>query len=280
MTRRPDRGRVIVALNDTDGARAALSWSVPEALAGPHRLMLVHVAGPVDLTEWDVGCHRQVLERACSAMLGEAASQVQRRHPELVVETLQTRGDVVETLVDLSEQAELLVLGTTGTGGNLGSVLGSVSQRVAVHARCPVAIVKLGDDAVGHRELGVLVGLSGTGSGLAAIRFAAAEADRRRVRLTALHAGDAISAAVQAELGAARARYHELELRIRRTADEPTQALLQAADHAELLVLGAHHSDDRWSTRLGPVPQSLLHRTGCPMVLVGSSRAVPALIPA
>jgi len=52
---------------------------------------------------------------------------------------------------------------------------------------------------------------------------------------------------------------------------EPAEALLRAAQDAQLLVVGCHHSDDRWSTRLGPVPTSILHRSPCPVVVVGAA---------
>jgi nucleotide-binding universal stress UspA family protein len=53
---------------------------------------------------------------------------------------------------------------------------------------------------------------------------------------------------------------------------EPADALLAAARDAVLVVVGCHHSDDRWSTRLGPVPSAILHRSPCPVVVVGERR--------
>jgi len=46
------------------------------------------------------------------------------------------------TLVDLSAGEELLVVGSRGHGGFTGMLLGSVSQSVVHHARCPVVIVR------------------------------------------------------------------------------------------------------------------------------------------
>jgi len=53
-------------------------------------------------------------------------------------------GNPAEALVQASKDEELLVVGSRGRGRFSGSLLGSVSQACAHHARCPVVIVRGG----------------------------------------------------------------------------------------------------------------------------------------
>ncbi|GAA3504115.1 universal stress protein [Streptomyces albogriseolus] len=55
-------------------------------------------------------------------------------------------GDPSDVLIRASEGAEVLVVGRRGRGGFARAVLGSVSQRCAQHAACPVVVVRREDD--------------------------------------------------------------------------------------------------------------------------------------
>src|SRR6478752_266297 len=51
------------------------------------------------------------------------------------------RGHAADALLDASRGADLLVVGSRGHGTFAGTLLGSVSQHCAQHARCPIVIV-------------------------------------------------------------------------------------------------------------------------------------------
>ena len=59
--------------------------------------------------------------------------------PEITVSV--AMGDVTEELVKASRDADLLVLGSRGSGGFAKLLMGSVSSQVTHHAACPVVIV-------------------------------------------------------------------------------------------------------------------------------------------
>jgi nucleotide-binding universal stress UspA family protein len=53
-------------------------------------------------------------------------------------------GFPAKTLIDASENADLVVVGSRGGGGFGALFMGSVSSQVVHHARCPVVVVPMG----------------------------------------------------------------------------------------------------------------------------------------
>jgi nucleotide-binding universal stress UspA family protein len=52
-----------------------------------------------------------------------------------------------DELIKASEGADMIVLGSRGTGGFARLLMGTVTSQVAHHARCPVLIVPAADPA-------------------------------------------------------------------------------------------------------------------------------------
>jgi nucleotide-binding universal stress UspA family protein len=106
--------------------RAVSAWYVP---SGVYAGGFVPTVDSLDYRTWQ----RETAERQLGDVLGGDRAEV-----ELVV----TEGSPAAVLLDESEAAELLVVGSRGHGGFAGLLLGSVSQQCAAHARCPVVIVR------------------------------------------------------------------------------------------------------------------------------------------
>lgn len=138
QTRAP---RVVVGVDGSDPSRTALRWGAAIAKATGARLDAViawnyntgYGAGylPVDLnpsTEAD-----KVLTDAVDAVFGSDRPETMR----LAV----CQGQPARVLLDESEGALMLVVGSRGHGGFMGLLLGSVSASVAEHATCPVLVL-------------------------------------------------------------------------------------------------------------------------------------------
>jgi nucleotide-binding universal stress UspA family protein len=137
---RPDEGPVLVGVDGSAEAAAALKFAAEEALSRRTPLVLLHAywtaLHPVthDPDHEGVAAARKLLE--------EAADQVRHGWPELEVQTrdVHTTG-VEQTMIDASREAGLTVVGCRGRGGFAGALLGSVSRALTHHAFGPVAVV-------------------------------------------------------------------------------------------------------------------------------------------
>lgn len=231
--------RVIVGVDASPGARTALDWAVDECRLRRCTLLVVHSNDPRPAMGEPV---LRAGDEVADQLLRECASTASARRPGVPVTTMLSHAPAAETLINLSTDAELVVVGTRGEGGFASTMLGSVSHRTAVHAHAPVAVIpELVSQYASESAPRVVVGAAGGHAGRLAVEFARREAEVRGATLQIVVAGD-----------------------------EPAEVLVRAADGAVVLVVGCHHSDDRWSTRLGPVPSSILHRCPCPVVVVGA----------
>ena len=81
-------------------------------------------------------------QRRAEQMLREAVERVRSDHPAVNVATAVIEGRPAQVLVEMSAEADLLVVGSRGRGGFSGLLLGSVSQQCVHHAHCPVTVVR------------------------------------------------------------------------------------------------------------------------------------------
>ncbi|MEU4262737.1 MULTISPECIES: universal stress protein [Streptomycetaceae] len=135
--------RVVVGVDGSGPSQEALRWAahhaqliggVVEAVCAWDTPSEIGWAGPATEAGFDLERARLRFTEGIQAVFGDVK-------PAEVHEVL-VRGDPSEVLVRASEGAELLVVGNRGRGGFARAMLGSVSQRCAQHARCPVVVVR------------------------------------------------------------------------------------------------------------------------------------------
>ncbi|MFJ4164360.1 universal stress protein [Microbacterium sp. NPDC089698] len=171
---------IVVGVSDAPVAERVVEWAIARAAERSQRVELVSVVGGAIGTLGEGG----PLAAATAAARSFLEEHV-RRHAERGVElSLRVEvGNPIERLVAISEDASLLVIGSDYQGGSSPSVRGFHGVRITAAAKCPVVVVP--DFDVSDRT-GVVVGVDGSETSESALRFAAAEADRRQEPLTAV----------------------------------------------------------------------------------------------
>jgi nucleotide-binding universal stress UspA family protein len=165
-------GRIVVGVDASPNARRALAWAAEEARLRQAVLQVVHAyhaknlaapvyfgsqhalpasyvgaAGEPSQPELTASVHRrEAFEEAVrsqadeflEALLGELGETVSGVE---VQQTVVEDRHPAEALVQLSVDADLLVVGSRGRGGFSELLLGSVSHAAVLHAVCPVVVV-------------------------------------------------------------------------------------------------------------------------------------------
>lgn len=132
-------GAVAVGIDASDTARKALHWAASEARA---RSVLLHV-----VHAWQVPS----LPPLTSGRVANSSEDVARRVLETalhdpVVADLRVEGHLsssgpAQAVLELTDDAALIVVGSRGLGRLGRAVLGSTSRQLAHHASCPLVIV-------------------------------------------------------------------------------------------------------------------------------------------
>lgn len=117
-------------------------------------------------------------------MLDAVATRARTEYPDLTVTTELRAGGGARTLIELSSQAGLIVVGARGHGGFAGLSIGSVAAQVAAYAHTPVIVVRESKGAVNGP---VVVGVDGSAQSDAALGFAFEEAQARGVSVVAIY---------------------------------------------------------------------------------------------
>jgi nucleotide-binding universal stress UspA family protein len=138
---------IVVGVDGSPNSERALDWAMRQAAAvhAPLTVIAVHevpksywggipVIGPADTALVDK------LRQAAEEMTHKAASRLGDAGPASV-KVHAVNGFVVKELVDASQHADLVVVGTRGGSGFARLLMGSVSSEVVQHSACPVVIV-------------------------------------------------------------------------------------------------------------------------------------------
>jgi nucleotide-binding universal stress UspA family protein len=145
---RPIVRKLVVGVDGSEVSKLALGRALDEAISWHAELVAfasMPVASGTSLFAWAPGQvdHTAVLAEL-EAEIGRVVEEqlVGREVPDdFVVRHHALDGTASALLVEFSSAVDLIVVGSRGRGGFSGLLLGSTSQAVLHHARCPVMVV-------------------------------------------------------------------------------------------------------------------------------------------
>lgn len=132
---------VLLGIDGSPASEAATAWAFDEASRQGVPLVALHVWSDVGVfpilgTDW------RKYESQGEEVLAERLAGWQERYPDVHVRRRLECDQPARWLLEESDHAQLVVVGSHGRGGFAGLTLGSVSAAVAQSAKIPVIVVR------------------------------------------------------------------------------------------------------------------------------------------
>lgn len=296
----------IVGIDGSATARAAACWAARDARLHGSPVELISAAcssaGLVVENPQAFEPLRRRAEQALSASrraIAESSGAVAETAPAESVATRVECAPPIPTLLDASSAARMLVVGNRGHRAGDPVVLGSVAVALAEHCRCPLTVVRDPVPAVRERmSAAVVVGVDGSPASRRAATAAFAEAAVRGVPLTVVHAWTdsdgtdrdpttlspdhdlvawrrlrvRVAAWLDDELSMLRQDHPAVRVRCSIVQDRPARALLDHAQAAQMVVVGARGRGGFERMLLGSTGLAVLQRARCPVMVIPFGR--------
>ncbi|MFC0451661.1 universal stress protein [Rhodococcus jostii] len=286
---------IVVGVDGSESASAAVAWAAraAAALSLPlHIVTVVHIPAFYYTEPYLAESFKEELEDTAKARLGSARVHAKQTVDEpLDITTEQHEGKVSQTLIELSANAHMVVLGSRGHGEFTGLLVGSTTSAVAAHGHCPLIVVRGRTmDGQPPTEGPIVVGVDGSESSKAAVEVAFEQAAARGASLVAVNVWSDVS--VQPSLGASpedplwssiqtgeevvlserlagyQERYPDVTVERVVARDRPVRVLSEFAEKAQLIVVGSRGRGGFKGMLLGSTSNALLHTADCPVMIV------------
>ncbi len=304
MTTHSDTHRpIVVGVDGSPHAALALDWAATEAsLCGAPLVvirayatdyLMVRSTGP---GEAEPSSPSSAIEAVATESCAEAVERARAQHPTLVVTGRTVPDDAAAAITGASSDAALVVVGARGLGPVRELLMGSVSSYVTHHAQCPVVVVREAPSRT-VADLRVVVGVDGSATSTAALRFAFEAAARRGAGLTVVHTWDLdVESSVATEawsvdwpepdeqervvvaeaVAGYAAEYPTVDVRRHVVRGPAVAELVRQSENAALLVVGTRGRGSVKALVLGSVSRGVLHDAHCPVAVVSTSEGLHA----
>ena len=282
---------IIVGVDESALAGQAVRWAAEQAALEGRSVRLVRAVMPVPTGRSD---HAAVVQPGTftslrlhsEALLRQAHQQVHRVAPSVEVDEQLEVATARDLLLDVAEDAHLIVLGSRGRGPVLTHLFGSVGVGVVRRARCPVVVHRPGHP--GRVRDGVVVAVDATEDAVPVLEFAFRQASLRRLPLRVVHyvmdprsalvgvpmVGDLSQQLQRSELVMSEAmaglgeRYPDVRTTVSTTPGLAAHDIVTAATRADLVVVGTHQRSAADRLLVGSISTAVLEHVTCPVAVV------------
>ena len=293
MTESVPHPYILVGIDGSSTALTALTWAVGEAQLRNLPIRLVYA---VDNSSAAVGFNPGAsesffdhLDADAAKFLHQARDHAQKLDPDVEVVMSRVSGHPLAALVELSKDAVLTILGSSGLNAFSGLVAGSVSVGLAARGHSPVVVTRTSAPAV---DGPIVLGVSGSADAEDAIAWAFDEASLRGAELIAVHVwndiahsnfflgyvppsttGETEAPGLEEErllaqrLAGWQEKFPDVHVHRVVTTGKPAAVLASQSQHARLVVVGSRGRGDAAGLFLGSTSHSLIHHAMCPILI-------------
>lgn len=275
---------VLVGYDGTKGSELALQWAAREAMRRRRPLTICHAwRWPYPITHIDYE-GVAIVKRMGEHLLQQGAFLVADYAPRLAVRQKLMDGPAASALLHLAGDAEVIVVGSHEAHD---LPIGSSVIQLTARAHRPVVVVR---DPGTETDGRIVVGVDGTAGADRALEFAMEAAAVHEWRVVAVYGAWEPSAAdadlarfadrdelakergcvLQKAVAPWQEKFPYLDVRTKLVLEEPRKALLDAAQGANLLVVGDRGAHGLPGQLLGATTRAMLEMAPGPVAVVRS----------
>jgi nucleotide-binding universal stress UspA family protein len=137
----PVQAPVLVGIDGSPASELATAIAFDEASRRQVGLVALHAWSDLDVSEWP-GVDWPATQSMAEEVLAERLAGWQEQYPDVQVTRTVVQAQPARQLVQQSDGAQLVVVGSRGRGGFAGMLVGSVGETVAQMARVPVIVAR------------------------------------------------------------------------------------------------------------------------------------------
>lgn len=288
---------LVVGFDGSPNSQLALDWAAATAAAygTPITLLSANPDAEGEVVDLPIGSTQAIdilgVERA--EELKDAAGRIIDQYPDLDVRSISQPHSPVQGLLDISRDADMVVLGSRGLEGFRGLIIGSTTMNVTPNAHCPVVVVYQPDELTAAAKESarhpneVVVGYDGSASADAALEFALRHGAATGVGVAVVmvtkgrkgggpaepitNDTEGLSDQIKEQLGQATtiaARHSDVAVTMLHGTGRPGGVLIEEASGSLLGVVGARGRGGFKGLAMGSVSLQMLMHAECPIAVV------------